>query len=92
MTRADMIKAIANRENLSTDQVETVIDCLFDVIGLALSTGEDVKLMNFGKFEVRHRKAVQRRNPRTGATIDVPAKTSLGFKPAPALKGRVNQG
>lgn len=90
MTRTDIIKAIAHRENLTVEQVEPVIDSFFDLIGTSLAGGQDVKLINFGKFEVRHRKPVRRRNPRTGAMIDVPAKTTLGFKPSPALKGRVN--
>jgi nucleoid DNA-binding protein len=85
-----MVAAIANGRKLTQSQVEEVLEAFFDLIGLCLSTGEEVKLMNFGKFEARQRQPVQRRNPRTGEAVSVPAKTYVGFKPAPALRERVN--
>ncbi len=90
MNKSDLVKGLALKVNLPVPRVEEVVNAFLDVIGLSLACGEDVQLSGFGKFEVRERRAVTRRNPRTGDSIDVPAKTSMGFKPSPHLKERLN--
>jgi len=90
MTRAEILKAVAMREDCSTAQVARIVSSFFEVMQISLAAGEDVKLSNFGKFEVRYLKPVERRNPMNGEPVHVPAKTSVGFKPAPALKERLN--
>lgn len=90
MTKNEIIRAIAARQKMAVPEVESVVDGFLDLIGLALTCGDDVKLMNFGKFAVRNRKPAQRRNPRTGEPVYVPAKTALSFKAAPALRTRVD--
>ena len=51
----------------------------------------DVRIDDFGTFELRRRKARRARNPRTGERIDVPARTVVYFKPAAALRDRAAQ-
>ncbi|RZV52169.1 MAG: hypothetical protein EX270_09735 [Pseudomonadales bacterium] len=38
----------------------------------------------------RQRKARKGKNPQTGAEIDIPASSSVGFKPGKSLKDSVN--
>lgn len=90
MVKSEMIKGLARKTKLTQVEVESVLDAFFDVVGLSLACGEDVKLSGFGKFEVRHRRAVKRANPKSGEMMEVPAKRSLGFKPSPNLKARLN--
>lgn len=49
-----------------------------------------MSIRNFGKFEPRLKGAVTRKNPKTGASVEVPEKFSVGFIAAPALKARLN--
>jgi nucleoid DNA-binding protein len=45
-----------------------------------------VEIDGFGTFELHQRKARRGRNPRTGELIILPAKVTVRFKPAAALK------
>jgi integration host factor subunit beta len=55
-----------------------------------LSDGGRVEIRGFGAFSVRHRPARQGRNPRTGETVDVPAKAVPFFKSGKELRERLN--
>jgi DNA-binding protein HU-beta len=50
-----------------------------------------VRLVGFGTFVTATRKAAKGRNPRTGEEIDIPASTSVRFKPGKALKDAVSK-
>lgn len=91
MNLTDITKGIAHQQKLPVATVHKVLTGFVDLVGLSLSAGDEVTLRTFGKFEPRDRKAVTRRNPKTGDPIDVPAKTSVGFVPSPNLKARLNQ-
>lgn len=91
MNKSDIVKGLANREGVSVGKADDLVTHVLDLIGLSLACGEDVNLSGFGKFEVRNRRAVTRRHPKTGADIQVPAKVSMGFKPSPNLKVRLNK-
>lgn len=90
MNRTDIIKSIAHKESLPTSTVQRVLNTFLDLVALSLSAGDEVALREFGKFEPRARRAVVRRNPKTGEEIPVPEKTSVGFIPSPNLKARLN--
>ncbi|MEK7842057.1 MAG: HU family DNA-binding protein, partial [Deltaproteobacteria bacterium] len=45
----------------------------------------------FGSFKVKGHKARKGRNPKTGETIDIPAKKTPFFKVGKELKERVNK-
>jgi DNA-binding protein HU-beta len=46
--------------------------------------------MGFGSFSVKEKAARLGRNPRTGEKINIPAKTSVIFKPSKKLSEAVN--
>ena len=52
--------------------------------------GEKIQLVGFGTFAVSHRSATTARNPRTGATINIPARKQAKFKAGKALQDSVN--
>ena len=88
----EITNGIADQQEIPVSTVHKVLKGFLDMIGLSLSAGDDVTIRRFGRFSPRSRKAVVRRNPKTGDEISVPAKTSVGFTPAPDLKARVDQG
>jgi len=51
-----------------------------EIIKRETEAGERVNVRDFGSFLRRDRKATTARNPKTGATVDVPAKNVLVFK------------
>jgi DNA-binding protein HU-beta len=63
-----------------------MLNAYTEAIMEAMSRGLNVQLIGFGKFEVRLRKARKGRNPKTGESIDIPAKTAPVFSPGSKLK------
>lgn len=53
-----------------------------DLIARETSAGEKIILRGFGTFKQITKAARKAKNPRTGETIDVPARTVLAFKAA----------
>lgn len=90
LNKSAIIQGLAANRKLTHQQVESLVNDFLKVIALSLQDGENVKLSGFGLFEVRERKPVVRKNPRTGEEIHVEAKRTLGFKPSPVLKTKVN--
>jgi DNA-binding protein HU-beta len=91
MNKNDVIAAVASSGDLSKADSAKAVDAVFDAITAALKGGEDVRLVGFGSFGVANRAARQGRNPRTGATIQIPASRRPTFKAGKELKSSVNQ-
>ncbi|RLD75029.1 MAG: DNA-binding protein, partial [Bacteroidetes bacterium] len=51
---------------------------------------DKLSLVGFGSFSTAARAARDGRNPQTGATIKIPARTVVKFKPGSELKNAVN--
>ncbi|MFZ1061457.1 MAG: HU family DNA-binding protein [Candidatus Rokuibacteriota bacterium] len=90
MTKADLIDELAKASNLTKKENETVVNIVFDTITEALAKGDKVELRGFGSFRIRRRHARRGRNPKTGASIDVPPKRVPFFKVGKQLQELVN--
>jgi len=93
MIRSELLQAIA-RENpeLRAEEVECAVDTFFDEIAATLAEGGRVELRGFGAFSTRHRDGRTGRNPRTGASVEVPEKRVPYFKPGKEVRDRLNVG
>lgn len=72
-----------------TDAAKSV-DAVFSNITSSLKGGNEVRLVGFGTFVVANRAATTGRNPRTGESIQIPAKKVPKFRAGKALKDKVN--
>ena len=90
MTKADLIDELAKVSHLTKKESETIVDTVFDNITDALAKGDKVELRGFGSFRIRRRRARRGRNPRTGATVNVPPKRVPFFKVGKRLRELVN--
>lgn len=90
MQKSELVAQIAEQAGLTKAEAQSALNAITDSISDALARGESVSLIGFGTFEQRHRAARQGRNPQTGATIEIAAANSVGFKPGKALKDAVN--
>lgn len=79
MNKQEMIKHIAEEKNLLKKDVEKVLDGFFETLE-AMKKGEKFGVRNVGVFEKKERAARTGRNPKTGETIQIPAKIYLAFK------------
>jgi DNA-binding protein HU-beta len=90
MNKAELVDSVAGAANLSKADAGRAVDAVLDSITTSLGNGQQVALVGFGTFSVRHRKARAGRNPRTGETIQIKASNVPGFKAGKALKEAVN--
>ena len=90
MNKAELVDSVAGAVNLSKADAGRAVDAVLDSITTSLGNGQQVALVGFGTFSVKHRKARAGRNPRTGETIQIKASNVPGFKAGKALKEAVN--
>ncbi len=86
MTKADIIKVLADQVGLTRREAAAVLSVVLDGVVDAIRDGEKVELRGFGSFRTRKRQARAGRNPRTGAQVDVPPKVVPYFKPGKQLR------
>src|SRR5436305_645779 len=91
MTKRELAKRIADGGEVPEKLALWAIDAVCEAIAGALESGEPVSLTGFGKFSVAERAARQARDPRSGTTIEVPARVVPRFSPASALKESVSR-
>ena len=92
MTKQELIKEVALNAGTTQVDVENVVSHLFSTMQDVLSNaevGETISFVGFGKFTVAERKARTCRHPKTGETINVPAKRVVKFRPAKNLMCKV---
>jgi DNA-binding protein HU-beta len=80
MTKNELIAAIADETGKSKADVTAILASLGTIVAKTLKSGEDITLGGVGKLSAAKREAREARNPSTGATIKVPAKTVVKFK------------
>ena len=90
MNKTELIDAIAETADLPKASAGRALDAVLDSITDQLKAGEQVALVGFGTFTVKHRNARTGRNPQTGAPIEIKASRVASFKAGKALKDSVN--
>jgi DNA-binding protein HU-beta len=90
MTKQELVDYIADNSGLSKKDAGAALSSFVDAIKSSLKKGESTTLVGFGTFSASKRKARQGRNPKTGATIQISARTVPVFKAGKALKEAVN--
>ncbi len=89
MNKADLINALAAKNEISKKDAEKAVNGVLDLIAGALKDGDKVQIMGFGAFEVKERAARTGKNPATGETIEIAASKAVVFKAGKALKDSV---
>ena len=90
MNKADLVNSISEQTGLTKTKSNQVVDALTSVIAETLSKGEKVTLVGFGTFTTSKKEARKGRNPKTGETLEIPAKTVAKFKAGSELTKSVN--
>ena len=90
MNKGDLIESIAKQADLSKADAGRALDAVLDAITGTLMSGDKVTLPGFGTFSTSRRAARTGRNPSTGETIKIKAKTVAKFKPGSKLTEAVN--
>lgn len=91
MNKKDLVHRVAHDADLTLAQAAKAIESALDSMTESLAKGDDVRLVGFGTFKIRARRATKGRNPQTGESIDIPACYMPKFKAGKALKEAVGK-
>ena len=82
MNKSELIKSIAEQTSVTQEVAKKVVNATFETIEKATMVEGRVAIAEFGVFKKHESAAREGRNPSTGATIQIPAKTTMKFKPS----------
>ena len=86
MNIEEFVAEIAKQTKLTQKSVGELLTAIIDVTQDTVKKGEKVTLVGFGTFEPRKRAARNGRNPQTGETIKIEAKTVPTFSAGKKFK------
>lgn len=89
MTKSAIMQALAEKNGMSKKEVVSFMDNLVELAYSEVKNSGEFVLPGFGKLVKVDRKAREGRNPATGETIQIPAKTVVKFRVAKAAKDAV---
>ena len=91
MNKGQLVDALAAKTELSKADSKKALEGCIGVVTDTLKSGDKISLVGFGSFSSEKRSAREGKNPRTGATIQIPAKNVVKFKAGSELADSVNQ-
>ena len=89
MTKADIVRLIAQGTGLTKTDTAAVVDGFIESIVEALERGGHIEIRGFGTFKVVERAPRTGRNPRTGSEVKIASRKAPTFKPSKDLRARV---
>jgi DNA-binding protein HU-beta len=83
------MQALADKMGLPKKQVNDFIEALVDMAYTVTKKEGEFTIPGLGKLLKKHRDARMGRNPATGASIQIPAKTVIKFRVLKAAKDAI---
>ena len=91
MTRSELIQQISSRfPQLTAIDVDMAVRVIMDAMSKSLVGGGRIEIRGFGSFGLNYRPPRKGRNPKSGASVMVPAKYTPHFKAGKELRDRVD--
>jgi len=91
--KTDLIDDLTkNTSGLTRSQIASVLDTALDLIQDQVRAGNRVTITGFGTWQQTHRAARTGVNPQTKAKLQIPAQTSVNFRPGTTFKQAVSSG
>jgi len=89
MNKGEIIDALSKETNTTKADAGRLLDAFVDLVQKNVKKGTDVTIVGFGTWTKAKRSARTGRNPQTGETIKIKAKSLPKFKPGKAFKDMV---
>ncbi len=89
MTKADIVRQIAQSTGLTKTDTAAVVDSFLEAVIQSMEKGEHIEIRGFGTFKVVTRAPRTGRNPRTGSEVKISSRCAPTFKPSKELRARV---
>ena len=89
VNKDELARGVAARSGLEVAQAKSAVDATLAEITEQVAGGNEVRLTGFGKFSKTQRAARAGRNPRTGESMQIAAKSVPRFSAGAELKKAV---
>lgn len=80
MNKQELLRAVAEKAGMTIKDTGVFYEAMIETLKEELKKGEKIALVGFGTFSVKKREARTAINPRTKATVNVPATTVPSLK------------
>jgi DNA-binding protein HU-beta len=89
MSQSEVYNHFAEKTGMKRAQVKEIFEELANLAMSEVKSNGEFVIPGFGKLVLSERKAREGRNPQTGETIQIPAKTTLKFRVGKGMKDNV---
>ncbi len=91
MTKSELIERLGEKKaRLSAKDVDESVKAVLDAMIQAMAGGSRIEIRGFGSFSLNYRPERVGRNPKSGASVVVPAKYVPHFKAGKEMRARVD--
>lgn len=90
MNKKELIDTVAQKQDLTKKEAESLVNVVFDTMTESLLSGDKVLISGFGTFKVNDRKARKGVSPKTKEPMIIPTSRTVSFKPSNRLKDAMN--
>lgn len=95
MTKSELIALLAKQHSvgvgkLTAKDVDDAVNTIINTMVATLAQGNRIEIRGFGSFSLNYRPPRVGRNPKTGETVEVPAKYVPHFKAGKEMRERVD--
>lgn len=95
MTKSELIALLAEdpllvQDRMTFKEVDEAVNKIINVMAATLAEGNRIEIRGFGSFALNYRPPRKGRNPKTGASVEVPAKYAPHFKAGKEMRERVD--
>ena len=91
LVKADIVDLVYTKVGFTRHEAAHAVEIIFHEIKNHLAQGENVRISRFASFILRKKNARSARNPKTGESIRINARTVLTFKPSKQLLTATDQ-
>ena len=91
LTKAELADLLFEKVGFNKREAKDMVESFFEEVRTALETGKDVKLSDFGNFQLRNKPQRPGRNPKTDEEIPITARRVITFHTSQKLKTIVEQ-
>ena len=92
MTQTEVVNQLAEKSGLKKTQAKEFFNELANLAASEVKKNGEFTIPGFGKLVKTTRKEREGRNPASGETIKIPAKTTVKFRVGKALKDQIGGG
>ena len=86
MLKEDLLSRLSEDSGVPSKQIEVVLKSFTTIIREeVLNNADTINIVGLGTFKQFRSAATTGRNPKTGATLSIPAKVKVKFKASPQL-------